>query len=137
MHLLILGTIAYSFFIITVRASQRNSCNILAVGMVNYVVASTVYCLLSRDAQMPDTGVVALGLAGGVVFAIGFMVLTRTLRSRGLSVTTGLTQLAVLFPVVAGIVLYAERPNVLQAAGVVCALAALPLSMAPRPSLGM
>ena len=41
--------------------------------------------------------------------------------------TTGLTQLAVLFPVVAGVALYAERPNLLQAAGVVCALAALPL----------
>ena len=102
--------------------------------MINYVVAATVYCLLSRDAEMPNASVIALGVAGGVVFAIGFVVLTLTLRSRGLSVTTGLTQLAVLFPLVVGIVLYAERPNLLQVVGVVCALAALPLlGMARSP----
>lgn len=135
MLLLIVGTIAYSLFIITVRASQRHSCNMLAVGMVNYIVAATVYCVLSRGAEMPNASVVALGVAGGVVFAIGFVVLVQTLRSRGLSVTTGLTQLAVLFPVVSGIALYAERPNPLQAVGVVCALAALPLlGMARAPA---
>ena len=53
MHLLIVGTIAYSLFIITVRASQRHSCNMLAVGMVNYIVAATVYCVLSRGALLP------------------------------------------------------------------------------------
>ncbi len=127
MLLLIVGTIAYSLFIVTVRAAQRQSCNILAVGMVNYVVAGSVYGLLSLDCGVPGWQFSVFGVTGGVVFAVGFLVLAQTLQRKGLSVTTGLTQLAVLFPVLAGIFLYAERPSPLQVVGVICALAALPL----------
>ena len=127
MHLLILGTLAYTLFAVTVRAAQRQSCNILAVGMVNYVTAATAYCLLSADRQLPEPRIAMLGIVSGIIFAIGFVVLAQSLSRRGLSVTTGITQLAVLFPVLVGVSLYAERPNLLQAAGVACALAALPL----------
>lgn len=139
MHLLILGTGAYALFAITVGAAGRASCNMLAVGMINYMVAAAVYCLLARDAGAPDLHLGALAVAGGVVFSIGFVVLAYTLRHRGLSVTTGLMQLAVLFPVLAGVFLYAERPSWLQAGGIVCALAALPLlgiARAPASSAG-
>ena len=132
MHLLILGTLAYALFAVTVRAAQRGSCNILAVGMINYIAAAAVYCLLSIDRELPEPPVILLGVAAGIVFAIGFVVLAQSLRRRGLSVTTGITQLAVLFPVLVGIFLYAERSSLLQAAGVVCALAALPLLGATR-----
>lgn len=135
MHLLILGTIAYSLFAITVRAAQRRSCNMLAVGMINYLVAAAVYVLLSRESGVPEWRFGLLGAASGIVFAVGYVVLAQTLRRKGLSLTTGITQLAVLFPVVAGIFLYAEQPSSLQVVGVVCALVALPLLALVRDSV--
>ena len=127
LYFLILGTVAYTLFAITVRASQRASCNILAVGVINYVVGAAAYCVLLPAWQLPDAEIFTLGVATGIIFAIGFVVLSQSLRRRGLSVTTGVVQLAVLFPVLVGISLYAERPNALQAAGVGSALIALPL----------
>ena len=127
MHLLILGTAAYALFAITIGAAGRASCNMLAVGMINYIVAAVVYCLLARDAGAPDLHLGALGVSGGLLYSVGFVVLAWTLRHRGLSVTSGLMQLAVLFPVLSGIFLYDERPSGLQIGGIVCALAALPL----------
>ena len=135
MHLLILGTIAYSLFAITVRAAQRRSCNMLAVGMINYLVAAAVYVLLSRESGVPEWRFGMLGASRGIVFAVGYVVLAQTLRRKGLSLTTGITQLAVLFPVVAGIFLYAEQPSSLQVVGVVCALVALPLLALVRDSV--
>ena len=123
---LIIGTLAYSLFSITVKAATRHGCNIFAVGVVNYVVAAGFYWVTARPTELPDNSVSMLAVAGGIVFTVGYMIVTQVIRRSGLSITISVVQLAVLIPVVAGVVIWGERPNLLQGVGILFAVGALP-----------
>ena len=43
---LIIGTVGYALFSITVKAATKRGCNIVAVGVVNYLVAAGFYWAL-------------------------------------------------------------------------------------------
>jgi drug/metabolite transporter (DMT)-like permease len=124
---LIIGTVGYALFSITVKAATRRGCNIVAVGLVNYLVAAGFYCVLVLPTPPPERSVTLLAIAGGVVFFVAYLVLTQLIRRSGLSITISVVQLAVLIPVLAGILIWGERPNLLQGVGVLCAISALPL----------
>lgn len=123
---LALGTFGYALFSITVKAATRHRCNIIAVGTVNYIVASGFYWILTAPIPMPGSAVSLLGIGGGIIFSTAFLVLARFIRRRGLSITISVVQLAVLIPVLAGIVVWDERPSLIQAIGILVAISALP-----------
>ena len=123
---LIIGTVGYALFSITVKAATRRGCNIVAVGLV-YNFAAGFYCVLVLPTQPPERSVTLLAIAGGVVFFVAYLVLTQLIRRSGLSITISVVQLAVLIPVLAGVLIWGERPNLLQGAGVLFAVGALPL----------
>ena len=124
---LIIGTVGYALFSITVKAATKRGCNIVAVGVVNYLVAAGFYWALVLPTELPDRSVTTLAVVGGVVFFVAYLILTQLIRRSGLSITISVVQLAVLIPVLAGVIIWGERPNLLQGVGVLFAVGALPL----------
>lgn len=100
------------------------------VAAVNYVLAAVVCGLLAR----PDAGafalfpVWALGTATGIGFVVGFYVYFRVIEQQGLSVAQPVTGMSVIVPTLASVVLWHERPSLVQVlamAGICAAMAVL------------
>jgi drug/metabolite transporter (DMT)-like permease len=128
--LYLLGATAFSslFGLILRRAMDRGR-NPWAVGVLNYVVATGIQVaryLSARPLVGPEPRTLWLGVATGVLYAVNFLLFIPLLRLRGVSVTSAMLRLAVIFPILASL-WFGERVTPWQTAGVVLSLAALPL----------
>lgn len=97
--------------------------------VVNYVVACTVGMFLyERPIQLEAIFEAswfygALGM--GVFFILVFNLMARASQAAGVSVASVATKMSLVIPVVVGMVLYHEKLSVLQAIGIILALAAV------------
>ena len=124
---LILAILGSASFGLIVKAAHRRGCNLLAVGLINYVVAAAIYGIMTIDLPPAESITASLGHAGGLFFATAFFLLTRVLRTRGISISAAILQLTVLFPVTVGIFVWGEQVNWVQMVGILLSLLALPL----------
>jgi drug/metabolite transporter (DMT)-like permease len=136
---LMLATLFSASFGLVLRYAYGRRCNLWAVGLTNYVVATAFNLVRSLGAGslQPSTSTLTLGVASGILYAVNYWLYFSLIQRRGVSVTTAIVRLAVLIPIGASVLLWKERPETLQAAGVLLALAALPLlTMAPARQAG-
>ena len=127
--LLALVPVGHALFNTIVRTSQRQGSHALLVGATNYLVACSVNIVLAL-ARGPITlspRTWQLGIAAGLVYALTFRTIAVAMRRRGLAVPSAVMQLSVIVPLGFSVLLWGERPDVLQTAGIVLALAALTL----------
>lgn len=125
---LALATLLTGAFAIVVRLGQRRNGDLLAIGAVNYVVASLsflpVFYLLTEEVSRQT---MLVGAAGGLIYGTAYFLLLPVLRSKGVAISTAVMRLSVVLPMLLSLLLWQEVPTRLQAAGAGLAFAALPL----------
>ncbi|MGI6366753.1 MAG: EamA family transporter [Anaerolineae bacterium] len=134
---LMAATVFSSAFGLVLGAAMRRRCNPWAVGMVNYVTATAMQ--LARHAlsgapweAAPQT--LWMGASVGVLYAVNYVLFVPLLSRRGVSITSAMSRLAVIMPMLASLILWHERATLPQTAGGVLSLIALPLlTLAPAP----
>lgn len=122
----IAGSVAFGH---VMKWALRRNCGLVAVGAVNYVVASSLSLVLAlaiRSAGLTGLGV-ATGVVGGLSYVVSYYFYYQSIRLTGVSVSTAVVRLSVLPAVVASIALWGERPAEHQVVGVLLVLVALPL----------
>ena len=114
-----------SVFALTVKYSAMKSHHLKAVGAVNYVLAFLVYLVASMGQSFPRPEILLIGIAGGAAYVIAFYLLVYVIHLRGVSISTAVVRLSVLFPIVFSIILWGERPNTIQGIGIGLAVVSL------------
>jgi len=133
---LLLATLFSSAFGLIVRHAQGRRCNMWAVGAVNYAVASLLNLgLQARTGDLiPQWPTALIGVLGGVSYVVAYFVLFKLMAIKGVAISTAVTRLGVLFPVIASLAVWGEQPTSAQWAGSLLAVASLPLLGAkPQP----
>lgn len=136
---LLIATVFSAAFGLVLRWAHGRKCNLWAVGLINYVVATAVNLLraYASGALAVGTVTLVLGAASGVLYGINYGLFSTLVGRRGVSVSTALVRLAVLLPILASVLLWGERPAPTQSVGVLLALVSLPLlTMVPRAQAG-
>lgn len=126
---LVIATVFNAGFGIVVRDAQRRDLDLMTVGLINYVAAAGFYVAWTRvDGVVTcDPRTVIIGCIGGVVYAVGFLLMLGPLRWRGLGIVAALLGLSVLIPLGASLLAWQETLAGVQATGVFLALIAIPL----------
>lgn len=91
------------------------------VAAVNYLLAAAICGLLATGdrAGFRSPPVLVVGGLAGLGFVIGFFVYYRVIERAGLSVAQPITGMSVLIPTLASILIWQERPTVLQVSAMV------------------
>jgi len=109
---------------------SRGGCRMVVAGM-NYVVATLLAFMMSMTSGISklDIGAewIGLGLASGVGFVAGFLMLMRGLKEIGLAIPTSAARLSMLIPVTGSIIVFNEQPSALQIAGIIAGILAFVL----------
>lgn len=109
---------------------SRGGCRMVVAGM-NYIVAMALAFTMSSISEKSSldigTGWIALGLASGVGFVAGFVMLMRGLNEIGLAIPTSAARLSMLIPVTGSIIVFNEQPSALQIAGILAGILAFVL----------
>lgn len=138
MAILLLATLFSSAFGLVLRDALGRRCNPWLVGLVNYITATAIqvgrYALSPAPAPWQARSV-ALGAATGVFYALNFLLFIPLLERKGVSITSAMLRLAVIFPILASLWLWGERLNLYQGLGLALSLIALPL-LTVNPSEG-
>jgi len=126
------SVVSSSLFSLTIKYADRRGCRLMAVGATNYTTAAAVYLIAAaiswiRGVPLPDPSTAVLGVVTGLFYVLAFTFIIRLQGARGISVSAAAIRLSVLFPVVASIAVWGERPTGVQLAGMVMAVASLPL----------
>lgn len=90
-------------------------------------------CALIAFIQMPDrahffdisASTLLLGCIGGVLFVAGLVLMQRSIRESGATLTSAFSKLGMLVPLFVSLLFFGESPGWLQAAGILLAIAAI------------
>ncbi len=128
MLLLAATIVANTSFALILRAAQRRHANDMAVGTINYVVASMFFGILAAISR-PDgaTTAATYALAGGSFNVIIYLLLLPAMRLRGVAISIAMVRLAVVIPLAAAILVWNEAPSFVQTYGILLALVAVPM----------
>ena len=97
------------------------------VGLLNYITAGlvvTLFFVRSEPGAITQNVLLAGGI-GGFFYFVSFFVLIITTSWKGAANTAVVSRLSILLPVLGGILLWHERPGVLQYAGIALASSSL------------
>jgi len=137
---LVVSTLFSAAFATIMRFSQGKRCDLVAVGAVNYLVASSFQWILAAFGGVagPLRAETALiGVVAGVLYASSYFVLFPLMKMRGVSISVAVQKLSVVIPVGFSMLFWGESMNGLQAVGSTLALASFPLlGIVPPPSAG-
>jgi drug/metabolite transporter (DMT)-like permease len=110
--------------ILKVNEGRRGS-RILIAG-ANYLAASAIsFFMLGGRVPHPGQATAALGIAAGVVFVLGFLLLMAAIARLPLAVPVTIARLSVALPVAVALLLWGERPGMFQWIGLALGLAAV------------
>lgn len=126
---LLLAIFSSSCLQITLRLSQSKGKNIMAAIATNYLVAAVI-CLVTlvfNGSMKISTFALYFGAFMGLIFLFGLVVMTVAFNQKGVALTSSIVQLSILIPIVLSITLWMESTTLTQIAGILLALASLPL----------
>jgi drug/metabolite transporter (DMT)-like permease len=142
MLFLALHIVGNAAFALLVKAARTHRFDYAVVGLANYATAAAIASAALLVARLPAVRPEAavLGAVNGAQYQVTYLLMYALLGMAGIAVTSGFLRLSVAVPVLASIVVWQERPTLLQATGLVLAGAALPLlgrsaQRTPSPSL--
>jgi drug/metabolite transporter (DMT)-like permease len=126
---LVLTVVGLTAFMHLMKLAQVRGQRVFAVGFVNYVVAAVVSTVLYLACGRGQFSWLAalLGAAVGGSYVLTFVLLTFGISGSGVSLTTVISRLSIIIPIVASIVFWDNMPPPSQIAGVLMILVALPL----------
>ncbi|MDP6777636.1 MAG: EamA family transporter [Candidatus Latescibacteria bacterium] len=116
-------------FFHVIRAAQVRGSNMMVVGAVNYVLASSLCFGISiaegNTALSPPT--LFWGVVQGLAFVCSFFLICASMNLTGMAIATAILRLSVVIPVLASILYWGEVPSTYQVLGILACLASLPL----------
>ena len=101
------------------KLAERRDYDRTALLTVNYAAAAVLARVLV-GAEPPgrlDAGLVALGVAEGVLFIVGFWLFSLAIRQAGMGIAAGVMRLSVVVPVLVSWAVWQEAPTALQLVG--------------------
>ena len=115
---------------VTMRLSQNRIRNNLSMLACNYVACAVLAVLFSGTADLLPNAeglpyAMVLGVVSGLLYLAGFLLLQWNIRKNGVALPATFMKLGVLVPTVLSVVLFGEKPSVLQVLGIVLAVAAI------------
>ena len=129
MAILIAATLLSAGFGLVMRAAQLKGCNIWAVGLVNYAIATLFHGVraLGEGGGSLSSAPLFFGLAIGTIYAVNYGLFVPLLDMRGVSITLAMSRISVIMPLLASILLWREPLTALGGLGALLATVALPL----------
>lgn len=127
LYLLFHIVFASAFTLIIKWSQQRKIDDVVVVGSINYIAAAvaTLPFFLAFNPRPVDVGAIWTGGAMGAIYFTAYFLVIRAIRMVGASVTSVVSVLSILFPIVLAAVIFAERPTPLQSIGIGLALGSL------------
>ena len=118
-----------SIFILVFRWRQKRSEDLITLAAINYLAGAGLALLSVSEDVLASTLEPAflLGLVNGAFFFIAFIFLMPLLASKGAALSSAVSRLSILVPISCGIIVWSERPTVLQYAGILSACLSLVL----------
>lgn len=137
MGYLVLAIASSAMISIVMRLSERFVSGKVGMLAFNYIMCLTLAGFYTgTDRLWPRTEGVALtlglGVATGLLFLLGFLLLQINIRRNGLVLSSVFMKLGLLVPMVLSVCLFGERPDLLQTLGFLLAVAAILLINAER-----
>lgn len=134
---LAVAVLSTSAFALIMRHTQRAGRDQMAVMAVNYVVASGAGFALARGvgAWHASPPTLQIGLIAGVIYVTTYVLILHSMELRGVAIANAVIRLSVLVPIAAAVVIWHERPDLVQQVGAALAVAAMPfltLDRSPR-----
>ncbi len=123
---LALAVLCTSCFSLIVRHSQRAGQSQLAVMGLNYAAASAAAFALSHTGHV-SSPTWEIGVIGGVIYATTYLILIQSLDLKGVAIANAITRLSVLIPVLGSILIFGDQPRLIESAGALLAIGAMPL----------
>ncbi len=127
---LILAIASSACVSIFMRLSENYIKNEMAMFMANYGICVVLsWAFMSEPmAQVLSKGPVAIltvGIITGVLYLGSFMLLKYNMKHNGIVLSSTFMKLGVLIPTLMAVVVFGEKPGVLQVAGIVLAITAI------------
>lgn len=108
------------------KVNEGRAGNRILIAGANYLVASGVsFLMLGARIPRPGAATLALGGAAGIIYVLGFLLLMAAVARLPLAVPVTVARLSVILPVALSILLWAEKPALLQWLGIGLGLAAV------------
>lgn len=129
MSALVLNIVLSVIFFHVIRSAQVRGCNMMVVGVVNYLLASSIcFCISLAEGNLSlSDATLFWGAVQGVAFIGTYYLICVSMALSGLAIATAFIRLSVVIPVLASIVYWGETPGVYQVLGILFCLASLPL----------
>ena len=129
MLFLVLNIILLSGFGLFLKHAKTNQQRLNPIGFVNYLTAFciSVWVLSLKQDFTFSKLTLALGVANGVTYAIGFELFTIGIRLSGVVVTVAIVRLSIVIPILVSILFWQEIPNLWQSIGLLLTFLAIPL----------
>ncbi len=136
MLFLLLATIASAGNALTMKFAGARSDNAWALLLFNYLAATVLSALSAIRAGLALPEVTphewVLGLVTGALFITSFALLQLNVRVNGATVSSSLTRMGAVIPMVLSIALFGEYPTLAGTAGIVAAVMATVLLSIPQ-----
>ena len=125
---LILAILSSMLISVLMRVSEKYAKNNVTMLAFNYLMCAIMAAFYTRGAQFTTDGIgfaVVTGIISGALYLGSFMVLQWNIRKNGVVLPATFMRLGVIVPTVLAVVLFGEKPGIMQVVGVLIALAAI------------
>ena len=127
---LILAVASSALVSTVMRFSEKQVKNNMGMFMANYAVCLCLSRLFMGENRLftAESGIgfaVFLGLFSGILYLAGFVLLQKNMMKNGMALASTFMKLGVLVPTIMAIVVYRERPSVVQILGILLSLCAI------------
>jgi drug/metabolite transporter (DMT)-like permease len=108
------------------KVNEGRGGNRILIAGASYLSASAIsFLMLGGRVPLPGAATLAIGTATGVIYVLGFLLLMAGIARLPLAVPVTIARLSVALPVIVAVLLWAERPGILQWLGLSLGLVAV------------
>ncbi|MBE5772530.1 MAG: hypothetical protein E7337_01180 [Clostridiales bacterium] len=125
---LILAILSSMLISVLMRVSEKYAKNNVTMLAFNYLMCAVVSALYIGNTPFVTEGLgfaAIIGIISGALYLGSFMVLQWNIRKNGVVLPATFMRLGVIVPTVLAVVLFGEKPGIMQVIGVLIAIAAI------------
>lgn len=123
---LIIAIVSTTSFSLLIRHSQRRGQDQMAIMAINYVVAAGAAFACTNGHWHVSPATWHIGLSAGLTFVLTYLVLVHSMDLKGVAIANAITRLSVLIPVIGTILIFGEKPRLVETLGAALAISAMP-----------